>query len=205
MSFSGVENQWCDAWLERLHAPSGGLVYLSGYQLASASGERLVSWLERQPQVSAFIDFGPRIADIPETLMARLMALKPLVSVNRQEAAIAAEAHGFSPEVSAFGAAWLKKYAAPLIVRLDKEGACYFSPQESGLAAPFRPRSSIRSAPGTVTPAVRLPGWPPAGAWGRLRWVMPLRPGSWAIGAAIAPRTAKRYSSHTKTYRSLRQ
>ncbi len=21
MSFSGVENQWCDAWLERLHAP----------------------------------------------------------------------------------------------------------------------------------------------------------------------------------------
>ncbi|MDX7497245.1 PfkB family carbohydrate kinase [Raoultella ornithinolytica] len=141
MSFSGVENQWCDAWLERVHAPSGSLVYLSGYQLASASGERLVSWLERQPQVSAFIDFGPRIADIPETLMTRLMtrlmALKPLVSVNRQEAVIAAEAHGFSPEVSAFGAAWLKKYAAPLIVRLDKEGACYFSPQESGLAAPF--------------------------------------------------------------------
>ena len=137
MSFSGVENQWCDAWLERLHAPAGSLVYLSGYQLASASGERLASWLERQAQVSAFIDFGPRIADIPETLMARLMALKPLVSVNRQEAAIAAEAHGFSPEVSAFGAAWLKKYAAPLIVRLDKEGAWYFSPQESGLAAPF--------------------------------------------------------------------
>jgi sugar/nucleoside kinase (ribokinase family) len=65
--------------------------------------------------------------------------LKPLVSVNRQEAAIAAEAHGFSPEVSAFGTAWLNKYAAALIVRLDKDGACYFSPQESGLAAPFRP------------------------------------------------------------------
>jgi hypothetical protein len=65
--------------------PSGSLVYLSGYQLASASGERLVCWLERQPQVSAFIDFGPRIADIPETLMARLMALKPLVSVNARK------------------------------------------------------------------------------------------------------------------------
>jgi hypothetical protein len=46
MSFSGVENQWCDAWLDRLHSPSGSLVYLSGYQLASASGELLVCWLE---------------------------------------------------------------------------------------------------------------------------------------------------------------
>ncbi|WP_434639796.1 PfkB family carbohydrate kinase [Klebsiella sp. I138] len=137
MSFSGVENQWCDAWLKPLYSPPGSLVYLSGYQLASASGERLVAWLERQSGVSAFIDFGPRIADIPEALMTRLMALKPLVSVNRQEAAIAADANGFSPQVSEFGAAWLNKYAAPLIVRLDKEGAWYFSPQESGLAAPF--------------------------------------------------------------------
>jgi hypothetical protein len=32
--------------------PSGSLVYLSGYQLASASGELLVCWLERQPQVT---------------------------------------------------------------------------------------------------------------------------------------------------------
>lgn len=137
MSFSGVENQWCDEWLEQLHAEPGSLVYLSGYQLASTSGERLVAWLERQPQVSAFIDFGPRIADIPEALMTRLMALKPVVSVNRQEAIIAAEANGFSTQVEAFGAAWLQKYAAPLIVRLDKEGAWYFSPQDCGLAAPF--------------------------------------------------------------------
>jgi sugar/nucleoside kinase (ribokinase family) len=138
--------------------------------------------------------------------MARLMALKPLVSVNRQEAAIAAEAHGFSPEVSAFGAAWLKKYAAPLIVRLDKEGACYFSPQESGLAAPFPTTVVDTIGAGDSHAGGTLAGL--AAGWSlgrRLRWGMPLRPGSWAIGAAIAPRTAKRYSSHTKTYRSLRQ
>lgn len=40
MSFSGVENQWCDDWLTPLSAGPSGLVYLSGYQLASpaASG-----------------------------------------------------------------------------------------------------------------------------------------------------------------------
>ncbi|WP_407575606.1 PfkB family carbohydrate kinase [Raoultella terrigena] len=137
MSFSGVENQWCDDWLTPLSAGPSGLVYLSGYQLASPSGERLVAWLEKQRHVTPFIDFGPRIADIPAALMARLMALKPLVSVNRQEALIAAEANGFSAEVSEFGAAWLKKYGAPLIVRLDKEGAWYFSPQACGEVAAF--------------------------------------------------------------------
>ncbi len=83
MSFSGVENQWCDAWLERLHAPpAAGL----SFRLSVGICQRRTAGLrlERQAQVSAFIDFGPRIADIPETLMARLMALKPLVSVNRR-------------------------------------------------------------------------------------------------------------------------
>ncbi|STQ10656.1 putative sugar kinase [Enterobacter cloacae] len=36
--------------------------------------------------------FGPRIADIPDALMARIMALKPIVSLNRQEAQIALSA-----------------------------------------------------------------------------------------------------------------
>jgi hypothetical protein len=36
--------------------------------------------------VTAFIDFGPRIADIPDALMARIMACRPIVSLNRQEA-----------------------------------------------------------------------------------------------------------------------
>jgi hypothetical protein len=34
MSFSGVENQWQQRWLDALHVPQNSLVYLSGYQLA---------------------------------------------------------------------------------------------------------------------------------------------------------------------------
>jgi sugar/nucleoside kinase (ribokinase family) len=34
MSFSGVENQWQQRWLDVLNIPSNSLVYLSGYQLA---------------------------------------------------------------------------------------------------------------------------------------------------------------------------
>ncbi|HBM2948252.1 TPA: sugar kinase [Klebsiella michiganensis] len=137
MSFSGVENQWNPAWLAQLTVPPQSLVSLSGYQLASPCGEVLVHWLESLRDITPYIDFGPRIADIPETLMQRIMACKPVISLNRQEAEIAAERFRLPVATEAFGQAWLKKFAMPLIVRHDEEGAWYFSAEEQGLAAPF--------------------------------------------------------------------
>ncbi|MBG2630742.1 sugar kinase [Klebsiella michiganensis] len=137
MSFSGVENQWNPAWLAQLTVPPQSLVSLSGYQLASSCGEVLVHWLESLRDITPYIDFGPRIADIPETLMQRIMACKPVISLNRQEAEIAAERFRLPVATEAFGQAWLKKFAMPLIVRHDEEGAWYFSAEEQGLAAPF--------------------------------------------------------------------
>lgn len=137
MSFSGVENQWNPTWLAQLTVPPQSLVSLSGYQLASPCGEVLVHWLESLRDITPYIDFGPRIADIPETLMQRIMACKPVISLNRQEAEIAAERFRLPVATEAFGQAWLKKLAMPLIVRHDEEGAWYFSAEEQGLAAPF--------------------------------------------------------------------
>lgn len=96
-----------------------------------------MSWLEGLERVTPFIDFGPRIGDIPDPLMTRIMACHPLVSLNRQEADIAAERFGFSHEPNAFGAAWLAAFASPVIVRHDKDGAWYFSQQSSGCVPAF--------------------------------------------------------------------
>ena len=137
MSFSGVENQWNPAWLAQLTVPPQSLVSHSGFHLASPCGEVLVHWLESLRDITPYIDFGPRIADIPETLMQRIMACKPIVSLNRQEAEIAAERFRLPVSTEAVGQAWLKKFAMPLIVRHDEEGAWYFSAEEQGLAAPF--------------------------------------------------------------------
>lgn len=137
MSFSGVENQWREEWLTRIPVPPGALVYLSGYQLSSASGECLVSWLEGLKDMTAFIDFGPRIVDIPTPLLERIMACKPLVSLNRQETEFAAEILSCDDDVTTFGKTWVTRFHAPLIVRQDKAGAWYFTPEEHGLVAAF--------------------------------------------------------------------
>jgi len=135
MSFSGVENQWQESWLAILVVPETSLVYLSGYQLASPCGELLTRWLEGLKNVTPFIDFGPRIADIPDALMARIMACKPIVSLNRQEAQIAADTLGI--KVNNLGEAWQRRYRCPLIVRHDKEGAWYYDGDTQGHVPAF--------------------------------------------------------------------
>ena len=96
-----------------------------------------MEWLEELQDVTPFIDFGPRIGDIPDALLARIMACRPLVSLNRQEAEIAAERFALSAEITTLGKQWQEKFAAPLIVRLDKEGAWYFSNDASGCIPAF--------------------------------------------------------------------
>jgi len=135
MSFSGVENQWQQSWLDALVVPPHSLVSLSGYQLASPCGDLLTHWLEGLRDVTAFIDFGPRIADIPDALMARIMACKPIVSLNRQEAVIAAER--LDVPVEALGKAWQAHYGCPLIVRHDKDGAEYYDGENAGHVPAF--------------------------------------------------------------------
>ncbi|HDN6709358.1 TPA: sugar kinase [Salmonella enterica subsp. enterica serovar Anatum] len=137
MSFSGVENQWNADWLSQLRTPRGSLVYLSGYQLASSCGEPLIQWLETVDDVTPFIDFGPRIGDITDDAMARIMACRPIVSLNRQEAIIAAERAGLATDTRTFGEAWVNRFSAPLVVRHDKDGAWYFSAQSSGVVPAF--------------------------------------------------------------------
>lgn len=206
MSFSGVENQWNRQWLARLTVAPGSLLYFSGYQLASPCGELLVEWLEKLQDVTPFIDFGPRIGDIPDALLARIMACRPLVSLNRQEAEIAAERFALSAEITTLGKQWQEKFAAPLIVRLDKEGAWYFSNDASGCIPAFPTQVVDTIGAGDSHAVAYLPGWPLVCHWRMpYYWAMQWRRGLSGIGAVIVHQRARNYSSHTKTYRSLRQ
>lgn len=206
MSFSGVENQWNRQWLARLTVAPGNLLYFSGYQLASPCGELLVEWLEKLQDVTPFIDFGPRIGDIPDALLARIMACRPLVSLNRQEAEIAAERFALSAEITTLGKQWQEKFAAPLIVRLDKEGAWYFSNDASGCIPAFPTQVVDTIGAGDSHAGGVLAGWPLVCHWRMpYYWAMQWRRGLSGIGAVIVRQRARNYSSHTKTYRSLRQ
>ncbi|CDU02388.1 putative kinase [Vibrio coralliirubri] len=134
LSVSGVENNWNQQALEQLKLQDDAIIYLSGYQLSSACGEQIVSWLESLPSgIELFIDFGPRIGDIPKPLFERLIKLKPTISLNRQEA----EVLGMQ-EINAFVEQWHNQYGCPLILRIDSDGALFATQDGYGNVAPFK-------------------------------------------------------------------
>ncbi|MEZ9146357.1 PfkB family carbohydrate kinase [Vibrio sp. 10N.286.52.C3] len=134
LSVSGVENNWNQQALEQLKLQDNAIIYLSGYQLSSACGEQIVTWLETLPSgIELFIDFGPRIGDIPTPLFDRLIKLKPTISLNRQEA----EVLGMQ-EINAFVEQWHNQYGCPLILRIDSDGALFATQDGYGNVAPFK-------------------------------------------------------------------
>ncbi|CAK2907645.1 sugar/nucleoside kinase (ribokinase family) [Vibrio crassostreae] len=134
LSVSGVENNWNQQALEQLDLQDNAIVYLSGYQLSSACGEQIVSWLETLPSgIELFIDFGPRIGDIPKPVFERLVKLKPTVSLNRQEA----EVLGMQ-DINTFVEQWHNRYGCPLILRIDSDGALFATQDGYGNVAPFK-------------------------------------------------------------------
>lgn len=136
LSVSGVENDWSMEALTTLPIQDEAIIYLSGYQLASKSGETLVNWLESlESRVQLFIDFGPRIADVSDDIFKRLLRLKPIVSLNRQEA----EVLGMT-EPTLFVKEWYQKYRCPLILRIDSDGALFADNNTVGNVEPFKTR-----------------------------------------------------------------
>ena len=82
--------------------------------------------------IQLFIDFGPRIADIDVTLLERLLALKPIISLNRQEAE-----HLGMQDSQSFVEQWYSRYACPLVLRIDSDGALFNNGESHGMVAPF--------------------------------------------------------------------
>lgn len=141
LSVSGVENQWDDAMLQTIPQQPGGWFYLSGYQLTSASGEKLLRWFENLGAMQRLlIDFGPRLAELDAGFFTRVMALKPLVTVNRQEAEMLwyerlEQQDNF--DVQSLLKQWVSRYGSPLIVRLDSEGAGFNDGRQQKWLAPL--------------------------------------------------------------------
>ncbi len=136
ISVTGVENDWNDHMLGDLAIAPQSWIYLSGYQLMSPAGETLVHWLEnREDRGHLLIDFGPRLADLSAGLFGRIMALQPVITVNRQEAVLLwqhllRQSADYSP--ASLMNYWQQHFSATLVLRLDQEGAGYCCQQQQG-------------------------------------------------------------------------
>lgn len=133
-TIEGIESTWNKQLLANLHIEKNAIIYLCGYQLSSKTGSEILDWLESLSQpFDLFIDFGPRISTLNSEIFNRVFALKPIISVNRQEAeflGLDSQSSNFKDAVQNFAHNWFTQHHTPIIIRLDCEGAYVYQKGE---------------------------------------------------------------------------
>lgn len=86
MSYHGVEYTFQKSWMEPYNADNYGLTYICGLEIEEPTGINLIEYLEAHPQLEVCYAPGPRGVLIEKSKTRRMMALKPILHINEQEA-----------------------------------------------------------------------------------------------------------------------
>lgn len=138
ITIDGCEQHWSEELLAQIPVPDNALIYVSGYELVSPESAPLRHWLLAQSDdKTLFADFGPRLRDIDPDFIEKLLAKKPLLTVNRDELAQLNPRGGRQSEIQTDDAqAFADSYGLPLIARFDKEGAVVCQPGQRPVKIP---------------------------------------------------------------------
>ena len=85
VSYHGAEYLIQSRWLEEIDVEDVHSVYICGLEIEETTGENIVKWLEKHPQLPVFFAPGPRIMRIEPALLNRLYKLNPIMHLNDDE------------------------------------------------------------------------------------------------------------------------
>lgn len=126
VAYHGGEFLFKKEWLEEIDVEEIHSIYICGLEIEEKTGDVIVDWLEKHPQLPIFFAPGPRIMKIEEDLLQRIYKLHPVMHLNDDEI----KEYFATEDVSA---AMEKMYAmtgATVIVTLGDRGARWFDGAE---------------------------------------------------------------------------
>lgn len=85
VSYHGAEYLIQSEWLEEIDVEEVHSVYICGLEIEETTGENIVKWLEKHPQLPVFFAPGPRIMRIDDALLQRIYGLHPIMHLNDDE------------------------------------------------------------------------------------------------------------------------
>ena len=85
VSYHGAEYLIQSQWLEEIDVEDVHSIYICGLEIEEKTGENIVKWLEKHPQLPVFFAPGPRIMRIDPALLNRLYKLNPIMHLNDDE------------------------------------------------------------------------------------------------------------------------
>lgn len=85
VSYHGAEYLIQYEWLEEIDVEDVHSVYICGLEIEEKTGENIVKWLEKHPNLPVFFAPGPRIMRIDDALLQRIYRLHPVMHLNDDE------------------------------------------------------------------------------------------------------------------------
>lgn len=86
LSCHGVEYTFQEEWMEHFPANEHHLTYVCGLEVEEPTGEALLSYLEKHPELEVVYAPGPRGCLIKKDRTKRMLALHPILHINELEA-----------------------------------------------------------------------------------------------------------------------
>ena len=122
ISYHGAEYLFRKDWFDLIDPEEIDSVYICGLEIEEVTGNNVVEFLEKNPQLTVFFAPGPRLTVIDQALVNRIYNLSPILHLNETEAL---DASG-KATVSEAGAYLYSKTHNTVIITLGEEGCYYF-------------------------------------------------------------------------------
>ncbi|WP_201797829.1 PfkB family carbohydrate kinase [Photobacterium rosenbergii] len=130
ITVDGCEQFWSEELLAQIPTPDNAIVYVSGYELVSPQSEPLRQWLlGLSDDKTLFVDFGPRLADIDPAFVEKLLAKRPVLTLNRDELALLQGVQTSTDDAVSNAQSFAKHHNLAVICRFDKDGAHVCEPE----------------------------------------------------------------------------
>lgn len=91
LSNHGAEYLFEEHWMNNVDVSTVDSVYICGLELEEKTGKNIVSWLEKNPNLTIYFACSSRITHIEKTLIQRILKLKPVLHLNEMESFLLAE------------------------------------------------------------------------------------------------------------------
>ena len=133
LSHHGAEYRFDRAWFQRVDTAAFDGVYLCGLEVEEATGPEIIAALESRPPQRLYFAPGPRLTRISPALMARVLALRPVLHLNREEAASFTR----TDDVAASAEMLYHLTGSEVVITLGADGAYFCAADDCGVVPGF--------------------------------------------------------------------
>lgn len=134
VSYHGAEYLIQSEWLEEIDVEEVHSIYICGLEIEEKTGENIVKWLEKHPQIPVFFAPGPRIMRIDTALLDRIYKLHPVMHLNDDEI----KEYFATEDVDKAMVDMYAKTENTVIVTLGDKGATWYDGTQVQIAPPVK-------------------------------------------------------------------